>query len=203
METSNSNKPCNLNRNFDLDAESADLGYSLSQRRLSLSGCQGELEKIHQLSNRIKEVLPFVSLTTERSRREILVAPIVTEVIHYTQAQLRIEYSLRISGQPYQAINYLLRTENQIFTIQTVEEDANNCGIEKLAAAMTALDQWSHTPKQSTLLGAVTTGTVWRFACFHRVSRHIDLGLESYLIPNDIEPLMRILINALYPADYE
>ncbi len=46
---------------------SADLGYSLSQRRLSLSSYQGDLEKIHQLSNRIKEVLPFVSLTTERT----------------------------------------------------------------------------------------------------------------------------------------
>lgn len=201
MEIFNPNKPYNFSKNFGLNAEDADLGYSLSQRTLNLSGYQGELGRLHQLSNRIKEALPFVSLTTERACREILVAPVVAEIIHYTQAQLRIEYSPRLSEQPHEPLDYLLRTNNQILVIEAVEENSNNCGIKKLVTAMIALDQWNHTPIQPTLLGAITTGHIWRFACLHRTNKHVDLGLEIYRVPGDLEPLMRILINALYPAD--
>jgi hypothetical protein len=105
MENFNSNKPYSFSEIFDPNAEDAGLGFSLSLRTLNLPSYQGELERLHQLSNRIQEVLPFINLTTERACREILVAPVVAEIIHYTQAELRIEYPLRLSEQPHEPLD--------------------------------------------------------------------------------------------------
>jgi hypothetical protein len=203
MEIFNSNKSYSFSEIFDPNAEDAGLGFSLSLRKLNLPSYQGELERPHQLSNRIQEVLPFINLTTERACREILVAPVVAEIIHYTQAELRIEYPLRLSEQPHEPLDYLLTTNSQIIVIEAVEEDSSSSGIKKLATAMIALDQWIHTPNQSILLGAITTGHLWRFACLHRANKHIELGIEIYHIPDDIEPLMRIFINVLHSADFK
>ena len=38
---------------------------------------------------------------------------------------------------------------------------------------------------------------IWEFARLDRSKKHIEQGLESYRVPEDIEPLMRILIDAL------
>jgi hypothetical protein len=203
MKIINSDKPHSFSKFFDLTTEDTDLGYSLSQQQLHLSNYPGELGSLHNLSNRIKEVLPFINLTTERACREILVAPVVAEIIHYTQAELRIEYPLRLSEQPHEPLDYLLITNSQIIVIEAVEEDSSSSGIKKLATAMIALDQWIHTPNQSILLGAITTGHLWRFACLHRANKHIELGIEIYHIPDDIEPLMRIFINVLHSADFK
>ena len=203
MKIINSDKPHSFSKFFDLTTEDTDLGYSLSQQQLHLSNYPGELGSLHNLSNRIKEVLPFINLTTERACREILVAPVVAEIIHYTQAELRIEYPLRLSEQPHEPLDYLLTTNSQIIVIEAVEEDSSSSGIKKLATTMIALDQWIHTPNQSILLGAITTGHLWRFACLHRANKHIELGIEIYHIPDDIEPLMRIFINVLHSADFK
>ncbi|MFZ9740119.1 MAG: hypothetical protein ACO3EZ_19215, partial [Prochlorotrichaceae cyanobacterium] len=61
-----------------------------------------------------------------------------------------------------------------------------------------ALDQWDNTPStQSHLIGGVTTGKIWEFARLDRSQKQVEQGLESYRVPEDIEPLMRILIQAL------
>lgn len=203
MENFNSHQPYSFSEVFDLNTENNDIEFSLSQQKLNLPSYQGELERLHQLSNRIEEVLPFVNLTTERACREILVAPVVTEVICHTKAQLKIDYSLRLSEQPHETLDYLLKTENRIIVIEAMEENLINSETKKLATAMIALNQWSHAPNQSTLLGAITTGKFWKFACLYRANKHIDLGLEIYRVPDDLEALMRVLINALHPDDSE
>lgn len=67
----------------------------------------------------------------------------------------------------------------------------------QLVAEMIALDQWERTPAQTTLLGSVTTGKLWEFALLDRAQKHIDQGLESYRVPEDLESLMRILVQPL------
>lgn len=67
----------------------------------------------------------------------------------------------------------------------------------QLVAEIIALDQWERTPEQPTLLGAVTTGKPWGFALLNRAKKHIDQGLESYRVPEDVEPLLRILVQTL------
>jgi hypothetical protein len=51
--------------------------------------------------------------------------------------------------------------------------------------------------KQPILLGGVTTGKIWEFARLNRKSKHIEQGLEDYRVPDDLDPLMRILVQAV------
>ncbi len=199
MTVLNFNESYTFSQIFSLNAEVddivADFGYSLARTRLSLPGYEGELERLQELSDRINEILPFVNLTTEMARREILISRVVTEVVHYTQAQLRIEYPLKISEQLQGSLDYLLRTDTQVIVIEAKKEDLTN-GFKQLAAEMIALDQWIDSP-QKQLIGAVTTGILWQFSRLDRDTKHIEQGLENYRVPEDVDTLMRILVKSL------
>jgi hypothetical protein len=77
-----------------------------------------------------------------------LVAPVILEVVRQTQAELKIEYPIRVTEQPI-------------------------------------------------LIGAVTTGEIWRFASMNRAQKQITKGLELYRIPEELETVLRILIQVL------
>lgn len=181
--------------NAEVDDIVADFGYSLTRTKLNLPTHEGELKRLEELRDRINEILPFVSLTTEMARREILISRVVTELVHYTQAQLRIEYPLKISEQLQGSLDYLLRTDTQMIVIEAKKEDLTN-GFKQLAAEMIALDQWIDSP-QKQLIGAVTTGILWQFSRLNRQTKHIEQGLENYRVPEDVDTLMRILVKAL------
>ncbi|WP_235071078.1 hypothetical protein [Leptolyngbya sp. Heron Island J] len=44
----------------------------------------GPLDRLSDLKNRIEESLPRLSLPGEMARREFLIAPVLTDVLHYT-----------------------------------------------------------------------------------------------------------------------
>lgn len=181
--------------NAEVDDIVADFGYSLERTRLHLPQYDGSLERLQELYDRINEILPFVSLTSEIARREILISRVITEVVHYTKAQLRIEYPLKVSEQLQGYLDYLLRTETQIIVIEAKKEDLTN-GFKQLATEMIALDRWMDS-EQEMLVGAVTTGVLWQFSRLNRQTKHIEQGLESYRVPEDIDVLMRILVQSL------
>jgi hypothetical protein len=180
----------------EVDALAADFGYSLKRSRLALPQYTGELDRLEQLRDRIEEVLPYVNLANEATRREVLIAGVVLDLIHYTHAQLRIEYPIKVSEQLQGLLDYLLRTQNNLLVIEAKQEDLTN-GFTQLVAELIALDRWQYSTQQPILIGAVTTGTVWQFGRLHRETKEIDQGLNLYLVPDDLDPLMRILVQAL------
>jgi hypothetical protein len=93
-------------------------------------------------------------------------------------------------------LDYLIRGRNELLVIEAKRQDLDY-GMTQLVAEIIALDQWESTPDQPTLLGALTTGKLWEFALLDRAKKHIDQGLESYRVPEDLDPLMRILVQAL------
>ncbi|MDY6784658.1 MAG: hypothetical protein SW833_19290 [Cyanobacteriota bacterium] len=173
-----------------------EFGYTLSQKRIGLPQYPGNLDRLEELRSRIEEVLPYVDLSNETSRREILISQIATELVHYTKAQLRIEYPIAVTQQLQGYLDYLFRSQTDLLVIEAKRQDLDY-GMTQLVAEMIALDLWDRTPEQKTLLGSVTTGKIWEFALLHRTEKHIDRGLESYRVPEDIDPLMRILVQAL------
>ncbi len=196
------NQPYTFSKIFDLKIRADDLaeefGYTLSRKVLDLPHYSGELDRLQELRARIEEILPYVDLSSETSRREILIARVVSELVHYTKAQLRIEYPLKVTDQLQGYLDYLLRTQIELLVIEAKRQDLDY-GFTQLVAEMIALDQWDRTPTQPTLLGVITTGTVWQFGLLHRESRHLEQGLESYRVPEDLDDLMRILVAALPP----
>ena len=173
-----------------------EFGYSYSRKKLQLPHFLGTLDRLDETRSRIEEVLPYVDLSNEASRREILISRVVTDVIHYTKAQLRIEYPIKVSSHLQGCLDYLLRSTTDLLVIEAKRQDIDY-GMTQLVAEMIALDQWERTPNQVKILGAVTTGKTWEFALLHRAEKHLEQDLESYGFPRDLDPLMRILIQAL------
>lgn len=196
----NPNQSYTFSKIFELRILADDLakefGYKLTRKRLNLPQYQNELEGLEDLKNRIEAVLPYVDLSSETSRREVLIAQVVLQLIQYTKAQLRIEYPIKVNEQLQGYLDYLLRSQSELLVIEAKREDLDY-GFTQLVAEMIALDQWDSTPEQAILLGAVTTGKIWQFGQLHRETKQIVQGLDSYRVPEDLEPLMRILINAL------
>lgn len=200
MKILDENTAYTFSKIFDLKIPADELaeyfGYRLTKTTLALPQYRGELDRLEELRSRIEEVLPYVDLSNEASRREILIGKVATELIHYTKAQLRIEYPIVVTQQLQGALDYLFRSQTELLVIEAKRQDLDY-GMTQLVAEIIALDQWDRTPEQATLLGAVTTGKLWEFALLHRQEKTIEQGLGSYRVPEDLEPLMRILVYAL------
>ena len=185
---------------FELKIEPKDLakyfGYSFSRTKLNLSQYQGDLDRVDQLKERIEEILPYASLSSEQARREILISPLIFDLVHYTKSEIFIEYSIKVSEQLQGNFDYLLENVNSLLVIEAKKEDLDY-GMSQLIAELIALEQWQENKQQTHLVGAVTTGKIWEFARLNREQKQIEQGLESYRVPEDIEPLMRILVQAL------
>lgn len=202
------NQSYTFSRYFELGFEAGELakefGYKLTRKILNLPMFSGELDRLQELKERIEEILPFVPLTSEIARREILISRVVTELIHYTRAELRIEYGIKISNWLQGNLDYLLRLDmtnklHQLLVIEAKYEDLTR-GFTQLVAELVALDQWERTPEinqQPILIGAVTTGTIWQFAKLERTTKEFEQGINSYRVPEDVEQVIRILIAAL------
>ncbi len=177
----------------------AEYGYSLERTLLDLPQYQGELDRLQDRRSRLEEILPYLDLTNEQSRREMLIAPLMEDLIHYTRAQLRIEYSIKVSNQLQGELDYLLRTATRLVVVEAKQEDLTN-GFTQMAVELISLDQWEKSisiEQQPQLYGAVSTGTIWQFGVLHRQDKLVTQELTLYRVPTDLEPLTRILVAAL------
>jgi hypothetical protein len=173
----------------------ACFGVTLQRRALTLPRYMGELDRLTDLKSRIEESLPRLSLTSEMARREFLIAPVLTDVLHYTQATLNVEYPIAINNQLKGSLNYLLQNHQTFLVIEAKNEDLER-GFVQLAVELIALDQWIESD-QPILQGAISTGNIWQFGQFDRASRQVTQDLNLYRVPADLADLTQGLVNIL------
>lgn len=199
MNTIDLSQSYTFSQYFELKIAAIDLakafGYQFERVFLKLPEYSGVLDRTDQTRDRLEEVLPFVNLANETARREILISPIIYDLIHYTHVEVRIEYPIRASDQLQGYVDYFLESNHTILIIEAKKEDLE-LGMTQLIAELIALDHWLET-KTNPLIGAVTTGKIWEFARLDRTERKISQGLESYRVPFDLDSLTRILVQAL------
>lgn len=176
----------------------AEFGYTLKRQQLSLPQSTAELDRLDNLKTRIEESLSYISLTSEAARRELLIAPLLLDVVHYTHAQLRIEYPLIVTEQLKGSLDYYLYSVERLLVIEAKNADLAK-GFTQLAVELIALDKWIDS-EQPTLIGAVSTGDIWQFGILHRELHQIQQTLTLYRVPDDIEILLRILVKILKPS---
>lgn len=175
----------------------AYFGVTLQRQTQSLERYTGTLDRLTDLSNRITESLPRLGLTSEMARREFLIAPVLTDVLHYTQATLNVEYPVAVSNQLKGSLDYLLQNQQTFLVIEAKNEDLER-GFLQLSIELIALDQWIESD-QPVLYGAISTGNIWQFGQFHRSNRQVTQDLNLYRVPADLEDLLRILVGLLQP----
>ena len=173
----------------------AYFGVSLEKRSLELPRSGRSLDRLTDLQQRIEESLPRLTLTSEAARREFLIAPVLTDVLHYTQANLSVEYPIAVSNQLKGSLDYFLQRQQTILVIEAKNEDLER-GFVQLAVEFIALDQWLD-GDQAVLPGAISTGTIWQFGLYDRQSRQVTQDVNLYRVPADVEDLLRILIRLL------
>ncbi|MEO1093588.1 MAG: hypothetical protein AAFX01_01645 [Cyanobacteria bacterium J06638_28] len=177
----------------------AEFEVSLQRRALTLPQANADLKELDHLKSNLERRLPYVSLTSEAARREVLIAPVVLNLIDYTQAQLRIEYAIHVSEQLKGSLDYYLYTQQSLLVIEAKNADLAR-GFTQLAVELIALDRWIESD-ESTLYEAVSTGDVWQFGRLHRAQQRIEQDINPYRVPADLDELFRILIALLTIAD--
>ncbi|NEQ75498.1 MAG: hypothetical protein F6K23_22050 [Okeania sp. SIO2C9] len=182
---------------FDLPYEAdeilAELNYSLVKSRLSLPKTTKILESFSEIQNKLEDILPFVNLSNETARREILVSPILLEIVHYCHCQLRIEYPLKVNDWLKGNLDYLLRSQNNLLVIEAKNDDLTR-GFTQLAAELIAL---AEVEENNILYGAVTMGDIWRFGKLDKAEQQITQDINLFRIPEDIKDLGAVLVGIL------
>ncbi len=129
------------------------------------------------------------------ARREFLIAPVITDLLHYTNATLNVEYPVAVSNQLKGSLDYLLQNDQTFVVIEAKNEDLERSFVQ-LAIELIALDQWIES-EQPIIRGAISTGNIWQFGQFSRQSREVTQDLNLYRVPADLEELLRILIQSV------
>jgi hypothetical protein len=177
----------------------AELGYSFSRMRMTLPSSQRIPQRLPELRQQIEELLPLVTLSSETARREIMVAPVLSELARFCKCQMRLEYPLQVSSQLKGNLDYLLRNiktdeKSKNFLVIEAKNDDLSRGFTQLSAELIAL---AIAEEQDILYGAVTVGDTWRFGLLEQQPLHITQDISLYRVPDDLDVLMQILIGII------
>lgn len=172
-----------------------ELGASLTKASINLPPATVQLTRLPDLRQRLEEGILRVSLTSEAARREVLIAPILLEVAHITEATINIEYPIEVNQYLKGELDYYLQSQHNVLVVEAKQADLTK-GFTQLSAELIALDSWVESD-EPVLYGAVTTGDIWQFGSFQRQERIVTQDLMLYRVPTDLEVLLQILVGIL------
>jgi hypothetical protein len=143
------------------------------------------------LKAQIEETLPYVQLTSESAKREVLIAPVLMRVATLVHQILRFEYPLKVNDWLQGSLDYLIRGRNQMVVVEAKRDDLTR-GFTQLAVEMIALAMDETAP--DTLYGAVTMGNLWIFGMLNRQTKRITQDIGGYQVPDDVAALVKTLV---------
>jgi hypothetical protein len=193
------NETYTFRKYFDLRFAPADilqeLGATLTKSTINLPISNNQITRLDDLKSRLEEAIQRVSLTSEAARREVLIAPILLEIAHITEATINIEYPIEINQFLRGDLDYYLQSQHNVLVVEAKQSDLTR-GFTQLAVELIAINEWF--PEDEPILyGAVTTGDIWQFGSFQRDNKLITQDLMLYRVPTDLEILMKILVGIL------
>ncbi len=178
----------------DTDEILAEFGYAFQQKRLLLPHTDRSLPGLVELQQQIEATLPYVRLTSETAKREILVAPVLSRVAVLSQQILRMEYPIKVSPFLQGNLDYLLRAKHSLVVVEAKRDDLTR-GFTQLAVEMIALAMVENA--RDRVYGAVTIGSVWIFGLLEAATRTVTQDIGSYTLPDRLSELVHILVGIL------
>ncbi len=182
---------------FKLGCETEELmaffGYAFTRQPCQLPRCDEiKLDRLPDLIQRLEKNTRLTSLSSEIARREFLIAPVLTELMMYTDSKVRVEYPLNVSEQLKGSLDYLVQGRHELLVIEAKNADLEQ-GFKQLAVELIALNQWLKNDSPQ-LFGAVSVGNIWQFGVLRRVEKHITQDINLFRVPADVEDLLRVMI---------
>ncbi|NJK35936.1 MAG: hypothetical protein HC919_13910 [Oscillatoriales cyanobacterium SM2_2_1] len=177
----------------DIDKILAEFGYAFRSDRLVLPHTSRDISPLLQLKQEIEANLKLTILSSEISRREAVIAPILFAVARFCHCQIRLEYSLNVNDWLKGNLDYLLISDQTFLVVEAKKDDLAK-GFTQLATELIAI---SEAEGKNLLYGAVTIGDAWRFGVLDATQKLIvqDIGLIP--IPDRLEDLFQILVGIL------
>lgn len=169
--------------------------YQYHSEVLSLEKSEREISGLTDLISDLQLNLLRVDLTNEISRREFLIAPVLTQLLEMTETRIRTEYPIEVSHQLKGTFDYLLKSRNRFLLVEAKNADLKR-GFTQLAVEMIALDQAGEL-EQELIFGAVSTGDSWKFGKLNRADKTVIEDLTIYNVPQNVEDVLRMLIGVL------
>ncbi len=174
----------------------AEFGYQYELTKLGLP--RAELEQpLDQLQAMFYRKLPHISLTSETAKREVLIAPILLELLDHLDLKIDIEYPVYVSEWLKGNLDYLVRSQQEFVVVEAKKADMER-GFTQLAVELIAMDQRVE-EKHELLYGAITVGDLWRFGALRRQQKMISKDIDSFRVPLDLEDLFKVLLGILKP----
>lgn len=170
-------------------------GYEKENVLMTLSKSEFTADSLFQLGFLIEEHLIHISMENEITRREFLLAPIMSFVRRITEAKLSSEYWIEINHQLRGSLDYLLRKENELLVVEAKNADLSRA-FTQLAVELVALDMADETDKDI-IYGAVSTGQEWQFGKLVRSEKKFYQDINTYALPRNLEEIVRILVGVL------
>jgi hypothetical protein len=170
-------------------------GYSFHKKNNELPRFSNELSHLNELKICLERNINYISMINEAAKREFIIAPILMDIIDYTQTKIRVEFPLVVNNQLKGTLDYFLQSKNNLLVIEAKNSDLER-GFMQLAVELIAIDKWtdSETPL---LYGVVSTGDIWRFGILDRTTASITQDLNLFRVPADLDELLRVLIAIL------
>lgn len=178
---------------YERDDILADLGCTISSQHVRLPSYEGDLP-LQDLGDRLTAAFQFTTISSEQARREFLIAPILSYICQHTHQKVRVEYPLTLNNWLRGSFDYYFQASN-LLIIEAKRENLYT-GFTQLGAELVALDQWTELDT-AILYGAVSTGQIWQFGVFDRATKHLTEDLTLYRIPDELEPLVQILMGII------
>ncbi len=174
----------------------AEFGYQFQLGRMDLPRYpfEGSLERLRQT---FYKKLPHISLNSETAKREVLIAPVLLELLDYVEMEIDIEYPLNFSHQLKGNIDYFIRSEISLIVVEAKKADLER-GFSQLAVELIAVDQHME-EGDDPLYGAVTVGDLWRFGLLDRKAKRVSKDIDSFRVPSDLEELFSVFMGILKP----
>ncbi|MBW4440685.1 MAG: hypothetical protein KME10_05505 [Plectolyngbya sp. WJT66-NPBG17] len=155
-----------------------------------------------KLQNRLEEGIDLaLAISTEKAQSELIIAPILLEVREIAQPQSSLFSGVSLNADPAAGLvgecDFILsKSSNQLEVtspIAVLVEAKNNdikSGLGQCVAQMVGAQRFN-AENSLTIIGAVTTGVLWRFLRLDAQTLEIDL--TEYTVPLQIETVLGIL----------
>jgi len=179
---------------YETDEILSAFDISLISKTLSLPRTTVPTETVEALKARLAALLGMIELANEMARREILVSPVLTQIVLWSGSRLRIEYPLVVSDQLKGKLDYLLEGFHRMLVVEAKNDDLSR-GFTQLSVELIALSKREST--QDLLYGAVTIGNVWLFGWLDVPTQTVYRDISLYSVPNDLQDVMEILMGIL------
>ncbi|MEH2029588.1 MAG: hypothetical protein V7K67_07920 [Nostoc sp.] len=192
---------------FTLDKVRKTFGLTISDK-IDIFASVPEVECPPLLTEVLRENVPLaLASNTEKSRSEMIIAPILIAVRKYLNNQISLFSGIDFTVDSAQDLNgncdfiisrspELLILNAPVVTIVEAKKENINAGLGQCVAEMLAAKLFNEREGNNiqTIYGTVTTGTNWKF--LKLIGQVIEIDLSEYYI-NNIGKIIGILSNIL------